>query len=144
MCSTDRRPCPSRELVLREGAHHALDHKAPDYLDTLAALTDGKGPDVILEMASHLNLAQDLTAVAKFGRVVVIGCRGPIEINPRDTMSRDASILGMQLANATEAESASIWSALEAGFANGTLATGRADAALRNEGRWRVCAPLSR
>jgi NADPH2:quinone reductase len=110
-----------RELVLKEGAHHALDHKAPDYLEKLTALTGGKGPDVILEMASHLNLAKDLTVLAKFGRIVVIGCRGPIEINPREAMGRDAAILGMHLANATDAEAASIWSALEAGFANGTL-----------------------
>ena len=72
-------------------------------------------------MASHLNLAKDLTVLAKFGRIVVIGCRGPIEINPREAMGRDASILGMHLANATEPEAASIWSALEAGFASGTL-----------------------
>jgi NADPH2:quinone reductase len=110
-----------RELVLREGAHHALDHKAPDYLEKLTALTDGKGPDIILEMASHLNLAKDLTVLAKYGRIVVIGCRGPIEINPREAMGRDAAILGMHLANASESEAASIWSALEAGFANGTL-----------------------
>lgn len=110
-----------RALVLREGAHHALDHKAPDYLEKLSAITDGKGPEIILEMASHLNLAKDLQALAKFGRIVVIGCRGPIEINPRDAMGRDAAILGMHLANATEAEAASIWSALEAGFGNGTL-----------------------
>ena len=110
-----------RELVLREGAHHALDHKAPDYLQKVTEITDGKGPDIILEMASHLNLAKDLTVLAKFGRIVVIGCRGPIEINPRETMGRDAAILGMHLANASETEAASIWSALEAGFVNGTL-----------------------
>jgi NADPH2:quinone reductase len=110
-----------RELILREGAHHALDHKTPDYLEKLTALTDGKGPDIILEMASHLNLAKDLTVLAKYGRIVVIGCRGSIEINPRDAMGRDAAILGMHLANASEAEAASIWSALQAGFANGTL-----------------------
>lgn len=110
-----------RELVLREGAHHALDHKAPDYLQKVTEITDGKGPDIIMEMASHLNLAKDLTVLAKFGRIVVIGCRGPIEINPREAMGRDATILGMHLANATEAEAASIWSALGAGFANGTL-----------------------
>jgi NADPH2:quinone reductase len=110
-----------RDLVLREGAHHALDHKSPDYLEKMTLLTDGKGPDIILEMASHLNLAKDLTVLAKYGRIVVIGCRGPIEINPREAMGRDAAILGMHLANATESEATSIWSALEAGFASGTL-----------------------
>jgi len=109
------------ELIRKQGAHHVLDHKAAGYLDQLMALTDGRGVDIILEMASHLNLGKDLTVLAKFGRIVVIGCRGPIEINPREAMMRDAAILGMHLGNPTESEAASIWSGLGAGFANGTL-----------------------
>jgi NADPH2:quinone reductase len=111
-----------RELVLQQGAQHVLDHRAPDYLQKLTELTGGKGPEIILEMASHLNLAKDLTVVAKYGRIVIIGCRGPIEIHPRDAMARDVDILGMHLGNPTEAEAAAIWAALGAGFANGTLA----------------------
>lgn len=110
-----------RELVLKEGAHHVLDHKAPDYLQKLTALTDGRGPEIILEMASHHNLGKDLGVVAKYGRIVVIGCRGPVEINPRDAMLRDAAILGMHLGNPTETEAAAIWAGLAAGFTNGTL-----------------------
>ena len=110
-----------RELVRRQGAHHVLDHKSPDYLEKLPALTDGRGVDIILEMASHLNLAKDLTVVAKGGRIVVIGCRGPIEIHPREAMMRDAAILGMHLSNPTESEAASIWAGVGAGLANGTL-----------------------
>jgi len=110
-----------RELVLQQGAHYVLDHKAPDYLAQLPGLTDGRGPDIILEMASHQNLGKDLTVIAKFGRIVIIGCRGPVEINPREAMLRDAAILGMHLGNPTEAEAASIWAGLAAGFTNGTL-----------------------
>jgi NADPH2:quinone reductase len=110
-----------RELVLREGAHHVLDHKAPGYLEKLMALTDGRGVDIILEMASHHNLGKDLTVLAKYGRIVVIGCRGPVEINPREAMMRDAAILGMHLGNPSEADAAAIWAGLGAGFANGTL-----------------------
>ena len=110
-----------RELVRRNGAHHVLDHKNPSYLDELLALTGGRGVDVILEMLSNVNLGKDLTVLAKGGRVAVIGSRGPVEINPRDTMSRDAAIVGMALINASEAELASIHAALGAGFENGTL-----------------------
>jgi NADPH:quinone reductase len=52
---------------------------------------------------------------------VVIGSRGPVQIDPRDTMARDASILGMLLFNVTEADAATIHAALYAGFDNGTL-----------------------
>jgi NADPH2:quinone reductase len=114
---TDR----GRELALKEGSHYVLDHQAPDYLAKLTELTEGKGPEIILEMASHHNLGKDLTVLAKFGRIVIIGCRGPVEINPRDAMLRDAVIMGMHLGNPTEAEAAAIWAGLAAGFTNGTL-----------------------
>ena len=110
-----------RELILKEGAHHALDHKAPGYTDELMKLTGGKGVDIILEMLSNVNLGKDLTMLAKFGRVVVIGSRGSVEINPRDTMQRDADVRGMILPNTPPAELASIHAALVAGLENGTL-----------------------
>ncbi|MDB6065380.1 MAG: quinone oxidoreductase [Pedosphaera sp.] len=110
-----------RKLVAEQGAHHVLDHRAPNYLQQLMDLTGGRGVDVILEMASHVNLGKDLTVLAKYGRVAVIGSRGPVEINPRDAMSRDADILGVMLSNASEKERASIHSALNAGLENGTL-----------------------
>ena len=90
-----------RELVAVQGAHHVLDHHDPDYLDQLMKLTMGRGVDVILEMLANVNLAKDLTVLAPQGRVVVIGNRGNIEINPREIMRRDAAVLGMTLFNAT-------------------------------------------
>lgn len=110
-----------RALVAREGAHNVLDHTAPGYLDQLMGLTAGRGVDVILEMLANVNLGKDLGVLAMRGRVVVIGSRGAVEINPRDTMSRDADIRGMTLFNTSETEMASIHAALFAGLENGTL-----------------------
>ncbi|HKS28298.1 MAG TPA: NADPH:quinone reductase [Pyrinomonadaceae bacterium] len=110
-----------RLLALREGAHAVLDHRGESYLEQLSELTGGQGPDVVLEMLANMNLNRDLEIVAKRGRVVVIGSRGPVEINPRFTMTRDASILGMSLVNATRGELSSIHAALVAGLENGTL-----------------------
>ena len=93
-----------RELVAVQGAHHVLDHRAPGYLDELMKLTGGRGVDVILEMLANVNLAKDLTVLAPKGRVVVIGNRGNIEINPREIMRRDAAVLGMVLWNASRPE----------------------------------------
>lgn len=110
-----------RALVAKEGAHHVLDHRAPDYLNQVLALTDGQGVDVILEMLANVNLGNDLKILAKLGRVVVIGNRGNVEINPRDAMARDAAILGVMLFNASERDLGSIHAALVAGLENGTL-----------------------
>jgi NADPH2:quinone reductase len=110
-----------RELVLKEGAHEVLDHKSPDYLDKLKELTAGRGPDVILEMLANVNLAKDLGVLAMRGRIVVIGNRGAIEINPRDAMARDAAILGMTLFNVNEHDMALIHAELAAGLENGML-----------------------
>jgi NADPH:quinone reductase len=83
--------------------------------------TDGRGVDVIMELLANVNLGNDLTILAKSGRVVVIGSRGRVEIDPRDTMQRDADIRGMVLPNTPRADLASIHAALVAGLKNGTL-----------------------
>src|SRR3954468_15175068 len=114
---TDR----GRRLVADNGAHHVLDHTSPNYLDDLTKLTDGRGVDVVIEMLANVNLDKDLNVLAKRGRIVVVGSRGRIEIDPRGTMKNDADIRGMTLFNATEAELKEIHAALVAGLENGTL-----------------------
>lgn len=110
-----------RKLVAEQGAHHVLDHHAPDYLKQLMSLTRDAGPELILEMAAHANLGKDLGVLAKFGRVIVIGSRGPVEITPRDTMARNADIRGMTIMNVTSADRKGIHAAIGAGLENGTL-----------------------
>jgi len=109
------------KLVKEQGAHHAVNHSAAGYLDELMKLTGGRGFDLILEMLANKNLAADLGLLAKKGRVVVIGNRGTIEINPRDTMSREADIRGVTLFATSEQESREMRAALGAGLENGTL-----------------------
>jgi NADPH2:quinone reductase len=110
-----------RNLVLEQGAHHVVDHLKEGYLEEIMTFTKGRGVDVILEMLANVNLAKDLTLLALRGRVVVIGNRGSIEINPRAAMQRDLSILGLTLLNATKEELTGIHAALVAGLESGTL-----------------------
>ena len=110
-----------RRLVLEQGAHHVLDHTRADYLKALGDLTGGRGPDVILEMLANVNLQNDLDVVALRGRIVVIGNRGTVEINPRGAMNKNATILGMALYHATPAQVVGIHAALVEGLRNGTL-----------------------
>jgi NADPH2:quinone reductase len=109
------------EEVRRQGANAVFNHRSSGYLDEIMRATGGRGVDVVLEMAAHLNLDKDLGLLASRGRVVVIGNRGRVEIDARQAMARDAAILGMVLFNATEFDLASIHAALVAGLGNGSL-----------------------
>lgn len=93
-----------RQLVKEQGADHVLDHSEPEHLEKMMKLTEGRGVDVILELLANQNLASDLKILAPFGRIVVIGSRGAVEIDPRDAMQRDAAILGMVLKNTPSEE----------------------------------------
>ena len=103
------------------GADVVVNHRTPGYADDIMKATGGKGVDLIIEMAAHVNLDRDLGLLAKYGRVVVVGSRGKTEIDARQAMGRDAAILGMTLFNVTDAEFVEIHAGLIAGLANGTL-----------------------
>jgi NADPH:quinone reductase len=109
------------ELVKREGAHHAFNHTKAGYAEEILQATGGRGVDVVLEMLANVNLATDTKLLATNGRVIVIGNRGEITINPRELMSRRASVRGFTLWAVTEAEAADIYAGIGAGLESGTM-----------------------
>lgn len=110
------------EFVSQAGAHEFFNHRQEDYFDKIKAVTEGRGGvDMIVENASHFNLGRDLTLLARGGCVAVVGSRGPVEINPRDTMSREASIIGVMLSGISEAEMRETDAAIQGGMEVGWL-----------------------
>jgi NADPH2:quinone reductase len=109
------------KLIENQGAHDALNHREPGYLDQVMPLTGGRGVDVVLEMLANVNLDRDLELLAMRGRVVVIGNRGRVEIDPRKAMGKDGAILGMTLFNASREELREIHAGLVAGLENHSL-----------------------
>jgi NADPH:quinone reductase len=109
------------ELVKREGAHHVFEHSKASYAEEIMKATGGRGVDIILEMLANVNLATDLKLLAMNGRVIIIGNRGEITINPRDLMARRASARGFTLWAITPEEEADIHAGLIAGLENGSL-----------------------
>lgn len=103
------------------GAEVVVNHRTAGYADEIMAATGGKGVNLVIEMAAHINLDRDLGLLAKHGRIVVVGNRGRTEIDARQAMARDATILGMTLFNVSEADFVEIHAGLIAGLANGTL-----------------------
>jgi NADPH:quinone reductase len=108
-------------LATAHGAHHLLNHNEPDYMDEIPELTVGRGVDVIVELAANINLGNDLRFLAPGGRVVIVGGRGRVEIDPGDAIKRDATIVAMSLFNASEHELAGIHDAIGAGLENGFI-----------------------
>ena len=109
------------ELILREGADHAVDHTKPGYIEEVKTLTANKGPELILEMLANVNLAADMDLAAKYGRIIVIGNRGDITITPRVAMMKELDIRGIALWNATHAQMKPIMQDILAGVSEGTL-----------------------
>ena len=107
-------------LVRTQGADHVLNHRKSGYLEQVASLTGG-GPDIIIEMLANQNLDHDLAVLAKFGRIVIVGNRGRVEIDPRRIMGKEATVMGTAFWNLTQENLAPIHAELGNGFADGTL-----------------------
>lgn len=110
-----------RRLLLKQGADLALDHHDENHFQQALDFTNGAGVDILLEMLANVNLGTDLTVMAKHGQVVVIGSRGPVQIDPRDLMSRESTVMGMMLALASKDEKTQAYAAVVAGLEDGTL-----------------------
>ena len=108
-------------LTTAQGATRAFDHTSPSYLAEILSATSNRGVDVIIEMLANINLDEDLGLLALRGRVVVVGNRGRVEIDARQTMGKDAAVLGMALGNVSPLDMVQIHSELVAGLGDGSL-----------------------
>jgi NADPH2:quinone reductase len=109
------------DLIRRVGAEHVFDHRSEGYLKEVAELSGG-GVDVILEMLANVNLVSDFDALAKFGRIVIIGSRGSLDFDPRLTMAKEATITGMSLFNGSKEEFEEIHAKIFEGISEGFIA----------------------
>ena len=90
------------ELASKSGADYTFNHRDPDYMEQIKKLYPD-GLDLILEMLANVNLNNDLQILRwKKGRVVVIGNRGTIEVNPRLLMAKETSVTGVTLFTSDE------------------------------------------
>ncbi|XP_056149298.1 quinone oxidoreductase [Lampris incognitus] len=109
------------ELVLKNGAHKVFNHREKDYTDKIMEATEGRGVHVIVEMLSNVNLSKDLQMLAYGGRVTIVGSRGSTEINPRDIMVKESSVIGVAVFFATPEEKSSCAALLSTGMGDGWL-----------------------
>jgi NADPH2:quinone reductase len=106
------------EIAKREGAHQVFDHRKSGYQEEILQSTDNRGVDIILEMLANVNLSHDTKLLSNNGRVIVIGSRGEVTINPRELMGRRASIRAFTLWAIAPEEEADIHAGIFAGLEN--------------------------
>ncbi|CAF3970999.1 unnamed protein product [Adineta steineri] len=111
------------QAIRDQGAHLAVNHKTEGYLKEIAnSSINNEGIDLILEMLANVNLNADLQLLKScVGRVVVIGNRGTVDINPRLLMAKETSICGVTLFSSSEDEFEMINAYLQQGLKYGYL-----------------------
>lgn len=61
----------------------------------MVEMLGGEGFDVIIEHLANINLGHDVQMLKPGARIMVVGCRGSVTINPRHLMLPEASIHGV-------------------------------------------------
>ena len=104
------------DIVAKCGAQHVFNHHEKDYEEKMKKQTNGQGFDVIIENMANINLEKDMQMLNKNARIMVIGSRGAITINPRHLMAPEASIQGVALGSTSEKQYQEIGSSLVNGI----------------------------
>jgi NADPH2:quinone reductase len=99
----------SQEKVERTrqlGADVALNYKTQDFVTEVQKLTDGQGVNVIIENVATDNLAKDFAAIARHGRIVLIGTgtgkASEATFAVTTALMKDATIYAMVLGNSAD------------------------------------------
>ncbi|MBK9012290.1 NAD(P)H-quinone oxidoreductase [Novosphingobium sp.] len=85
--------------ALKIGADHAIDYKAQDFVAEVAAITGGKGVELVLDMVAGDYVMRNLKCLADDGRHVTIAVQGGVraEINMAEVMRRRLTLTGSTL-----------------------------------------------
>lgn len=72
-------------------------------------------------MLANINLATDCQLISRGGRILVIGCRGEVTINPRMLMGRRADIRGVMFGQLQGNEHTEVVGGIIDGCVNGFI-----------------------
>ena len=88
---------PEKEpALLGLGATQVLVRNEMDFADTVMALTEDRGADVVIDTVGSALFPSTLRSLAQYGRLVFLGeiVGDDVSLNPAEVIFRDASILG--------------------------------------------------
>jgi len=107
------------------GAERAIRYRDEDFVEAVRTATGGRGVDVVLDNMGAAYLARNVAALARGGRLVVIGLQGGVkgELDLGSLLTKRASVHATSLRARPAEEKASIvaavlagvWPAIEAG-----------------------------
>ena len=107
------------------GAERAIRYRDEDFVEIVRTATGGRGVDVVLDNMGAAYLARNVAALARGGRLVVIGLQGGVkgELDLGSLLTKRASVHATSLRARPAEEKASIvaavlagvWPAIEAG-----------------------------
>jgi putative PIG3 family NAD(P)H quinone oxidoreductase len=85
--------------ALELGADHAINYKTTDFVAEVAAITDQRGVEIVLDMVAGDYVARNLKCLAPDGRHVTIAVQGGTraDINMADVMVRRLTLTGSTL-----------------------------------------------
>lgn len=96
------------------GADHLVNRRTGDVGEQLLKVTDGRGVDVIVDLVGGEVAAQSVTAIARYGRVAVVGYASGsfLAVDPLDLLMRNYSAVGVLAAGFTDAEESAAYDRL--------------------------------
>ena len=107
------------------GADVLIDYREQDFVEEIRAATDGRGADVVLDNMGAKYLPRNVSALARNGRLVVIGMQGGVkgELNLAELLGKCGSVTATTLRHRPLEEKAAIvaevatqlWPLVEAG-----------------------------
>ena len=101
--------------VCRElGAEILVNYREHDFVEVLRKQTDGHGADVILDNMGAKYLARNVSALADYGRLVVIGLQGGVkgELDLGLLLRKKGAVIATSLRSRSDAEKAAIVAAV--------------------------------
>lgn len=107
------------KLVKNKAIDFVVDHTEQGYTKKIMDITNCKGPDIILELQSNVNLNKDLEMICYGGSICVIGCRGCVEINPRLLMAKESHVYGISFSDCSKEDILEMKAAVESGVSKG-------------------------
>lgn len=136
---------PKHEACLKLGAAHAIDYRATDFVPYVLEHTEGKGIEVIVDFIGAPYFQQNLDALARDGRLILLALMGGVktEVNLAPVLMKRLQIIGSTLRSRSLAYKSTLVSDFRA-FAGPRLTDGRLQPVVDSVWDWQTVAEAHR